>query len=139
MKKYLFGKFTMKMSHFWKIYHENKTFLGNLTYKYGKFSIMWEYFHGNRYSGKIPMHTVYGDMPRDGGESGKKNCSDIQWSWWSKGYSRCLPCCRLGLQTLQTILGNLAAKFPSGHGNLEIRTWKLFTYRYTNENSTLYP
>jgi hypothetical protein len=35
--------------------------------------------------GKFPF--IYGDtMPRDGGESGK-NCSDIQRSWQSRGYS----------------------------------------------------
>jgi hypothetical protein len=49
-----FGKFTKKMQNFgkftvsfWKIYHEKTNF--------GKFTILWELFHGNRYYGKIPM------------------------------------------------------------------------------------
>jgi hypothetical protein len=34
---------------------------------FGKFTILWEYFRGNRYSGKIPMDMDYGTMPRSGG------------------------------------------------------------------------
>jgi hypothetical protein len=45
--------------------------------------------------GKFPC--IYGDMPKDGGESGKNS---------------------------------------TGHGDLEIRTWKLFAY--INENATQY-
>jgi hypothetical protein len=41
MKMRNFGKFTMS---FWKIYYQKTNFR--------KFTILWEYFHGNRYNGK---------------------------------------------------------------------------------------
>jgi hypothetical protein len=54
---------------------------------FGKFTILWEYFHGNRYYGKIPMDRYYGKIPMNLwhyalrlGEAGK-NCSNIQRSW----------------------------------------------------------
>jgi hypothetical protein len=49
-KKDIFGKFTMAMRNFCKIYREftmKNFFLGKIT-------ILWEYFSGNRYYGKIP-------------------------------------------------------------------------------------
>jgi hypothetical protein len=64
MKMRNFGKFTMG---FWKIYHEKTNF--------GKFTILWEYFHKNRYYGKIPMDIWHYALRW--GETGK-NCSNIQ-------------------------------------------------------------
>jgi hypothetical protein len=71
MKMINFGKFAVS---FWKIYHEKTNF--------GKFAILWEYFHGNRYDGKIPMdiwHFALRWVEAD------KNCSNVQRSWWSSG------------------------------------------------------
>jgi hypothetical protein len=120
-EKPLFGKFTMKMSHFWKIYHENNKILGiyhknteNLPY-YGNISLEIGVL------GKFPC--IYVDMPRDEGEPCKKY-SIIQRSPWSRGYSGCLLCGGLGVQNLQNIKRTLAAKFPSRHGNFEISTLK---------------
>jgi hypothetical protein len=63
----MFGKFTMKIRHFWEIYHKNKvrlSFYGNISMEIGDL-------------GKFPC--TYGDMSRDGGDSGK-NCLRIQQS-----------------------------------------------------------
>jgi hypothetical protein len=57
-----------------KIPHEKTNF--------GKFTISWEYFHGNGYYGKIPMYIWHYALRW--GETGK-NCSIIQQSWWSSG------------------------------------------------------
>jgi hypothetical protein len=42
---------------------------------FGKFTILWECFHGNRYYGKIPMDIWHYALRW--GEAGK-NCSNIQ-------------------------------------------------------------
>jgi hypothetical protein len=88
--------------------------VGKFTVSFGKFTILWEYFHGNRYYGKIPMDIWHYALRC--GESGK-NCSNIQRSWWSSGLRGRLLSQGLSVQILQNILRNLVAKFPSEHGN----------------------
>jgi hypothetical protein len=74
MKTIFFGKSTMQMSHFWKIYHANKIFLENLPF-HGIISIEIDTTENSH---------AYMDMPRDNGESGK-NCPCLQRSWRSNG------------------------------------------------------
>jgi hypothetical protein len=76
---------------------------------YEKFTILWEYFHGNRYYGKIPMDIWHYALRW--GKAGK-NCSNTQRSWWSSGKRGCLLSQGLSVQIRQNILRNLVAKLP---------------------------
>jgi hypothetical protein len=73
----------MKKKIFWKMRN------------FGKSTILWEYFHGNRYYGKIPMDIWHYALRL--GEAGKH--SAVMVVKWLEG------------------LRNLVAKFPSERGN----------------------
>jgi hypothetical protein len=80
MKMRHFGKFT---KDFWK-FNTKKI-------NCGKFTILWEYFHGNRYSTLVKFPYIYGVMPRGGGTQVKidhtfNNCGGQVDSCCAQGY-----------------------------------------------------